>query len=330
MCGSQSAATDATIYQRCLGRNVLIFEIGSSLSELQTFINVFGCRFPGLYDQGNIVYQNYRVPHPEAPYPQDYIIDQEGNVAYWSDEYDPCEIIRVIDRLIGGTGVEVHLTPHNPPVQIPPTGGSFFYSVEIVNNDSSAFTLDGWINAILPNGGTYGPLVLRRGLNIPPGAVLVRELTQYVPAYAPAGNYTYCGNAGFYPDSVIASDDFPFLKLPGDNLPGACDSWELRGWDDDDYEIKPDLPYREGITLNASPNPFNAEVYLEYALPYDMVVELGMFDVKGRKVTELAGGFYPQGRHRVKWNADGIPSGIYFYRLKGESFTVTGKCLLLR
>lgn len=60
---------------------------------------MFGQRFLGLIDNQGI-YNTYRVPRPEAPYPQDYVIDQQGYVRYWSDEYDPQEIIRIIDRLL--------------------------------------------------------------------------------------------------------------------------------------------------------------------------------------------------------------------------------------
>jgi len=66
------------------------------------FIEVFGQRFIGLIDDQN-VYATYRVPYPEAPYPQDYIIDQQGIVRYWSDEYDPQEIMSVIDGLLATT-----------------------------------------------------------------------------------------------------------------------------------------------------------------------------------------------------------------------------------
>jgi hypothetical protein len=66
------------------------------------FIEVFGQRFIGLIDDQN-VYTTYRVPYPEAPYPQDYIIDQQGIVRYWSDEYDPQEIMSVIDGLLNTT-----------------------------------------------------------------------------------------------------------------------------------------------------------------------------------------------------------------------------------
>ena len=69
------------------------------MNQLQEFIQVFGQRFIGLVDNISL-YNTYRVPNPEAPYPQDYIIDQNGIVRYWSDEFDPQEIIKTIDGLL--------------------------------------------------------------------------------------------------------------------------------------------------------------------------------------------------------------------------------------
>jgi hypothetical protein len=85
---------------------VVIFEIGSTLTQLNSFILVFGQRFVGLVDPGSSLYQTYRVPNPAAPYPQDYIIDQNGIVRYWSDEYDPQRIIGIIDGLLETQGIE--------------------------------------------------------------------------------------------------------------------------------------------------------------------------------------------------------------------------------
>jgi hypothetical protein len=104
LCGPQAAATDGTIFARYDTSQVVIFEISSSAAELNEFIQVFGQRFIGLVDNQG-VYGTYRVPNPEAPYPQDYIIDQQGIVRYWSDEYDPQEIISVIDGLLA-TNIE--------------------------------------------------------------------------------------------------------------------------------------------------------------------------------------------------------------------------------
>lgn len=62
-------------------------------------------RFVGLVDPAGGVYQAWRVPQPQAPYPQDYIIDQSGVVRYWADRFDPQAVIATIDLLLG-TGVE--------------------------------------------------------------------------------------------------------------------------------------------------------------------------------------------------------------------------------
>jgi hypothetical protein len=83
---------------------VRIFAIGENISQMSEFRDVFGMRYVGLVDSSG-VYQAYRVPNPQAPYPQDYVIDQQGVVRYWSDQFDPQEVIGAIDRLLG-SGVE--------------------------------------------------------------------------------------------------------------------------------------------------------------------------------------------------------------------------------
>jgi hypothetical protein len=78
---------------------VRIFAIGENISQMSEFRDVFGMRCVGLVDSSG-VYAMYRVPNPRAPYPQDYVIDQQGVVQYWADQFDPQEVIRVIDRLL--------------------------------------------------------------------------------------------------------------------------------------------------------------------------------------------------------------------------------------
>ncbi len=90
-----------------------VFAIGADLSQLSEFRDVFGMRAVGLIDPSSSVYNSWRVPNPTAPYPQDYIIDQAGVVQYWSDQFDPWEVIRTIDRLLA-TGVQ-----ERPPLRSP-------------------------------------------------------------------------------------------------------------------------------------------------------------------------------------------------------------------
>jgi len=63
-------------------------------------------RFTGLEDGTGATYGAYGVPDPEAPYPRDYVIDQNGIVRHWSWEYDPQELIETIDGLLASTAVE--------------------------------------------------------------------------------------------------------------------------------------------------------------------------------------------------------------------------------
>jgi hypothetical protein len=78
------------------------------------------------------------------------------------------------------------------------------------------------------------------------------------------------------------------------------------------------------------PNPFNPSTTIEYSLPVDAHVRLTVFDARGRKAAVLADGHRPAGTHRVTWNAVGLPSGIYFYRITAGAFTATRKMCLLR
>jgi len=84
----------------------VIFEIATTLDMALSFRDVYGMRFVGLEDDEGAVYVTYRVPDPEAPYPQDFVIDQDGIIRYWSWEYDPQEVIATIERLLATSSAE--------------------------------------------------------------------------------------------------------------------------------------------------------------------------------------------------------------------------------
>ena len=55
-----------------------------------------------------------------------------------------------------------------------------------------------------------------------------------------------------------------------------------------------------------------------------------MYDVLGREIATLVNEVKHPGTYTVEWNAQGMPSGVYFYRLRAGSFVQTRKLLLLR
>ncbi|NLI16385.1 MAG: T9SS type A sorting domain-containing protein, partial [candidate division Zixibacteria bacterium] len=64
------------------------------------------------------------------------------------------------------------------------------------------------------------------------------------------------------------------------------------------------------------PNPFNSSTVIRYELPAVSQVKLDIYDILGRKVQTLLDMKEQAGPHRVIWNAEGYPSGVYFYRLQ--------------
>jgi hypothetical protein len=80
----------------------------------------------------------------------------------------------------------------------------------------------------------------------------------------------------------------------------------------------------------ATPNPFNPVTRISYYVPNESLVKLSVFDVKGRLLKSLVSGVQPMGEHMVQWDASGVASGIYFYRLEVGSFVQTRKMVLLK
>jgi len=81
---------------------------------------------------------------------------------------------------------------------------------------------------------------------------------------------------------------------------------------------------------DAYPNPFNPSTTLSFTLPEAAKVQLKIYDLSGREVAALVNGTISAGEHRVEWNAEGMPSGTYFYSLSAPGFTSTKKLLLLK
>jgi hypothetical protein len=78
------------------------------------------------------------------------------------------------------------------------------------------------------------------------------------------------------------------------------------------------------------PNPFNPTTVIRYVLPVASHVTLNIYDMLGREVSVLLNERRDAGVHEVKFDATGLSSGVYFYRLAAGSFVQTRKLLLLK
>jgi hypothetical protein len=71
--------------------------------------------------------------------------------------------------------------------------------------------------------------------------------------------------------------------------------------------------------VKISPNPFNSSVALRFEMRDASPVDLIIYDITGKEVCRLASGNSQLGANEVIWNAEGMPSGIYFARLSAVS-----------
>ena len=94
------------------------------------------------------------------------------------------------------------------------------------------------------------------------------------------------------------------------------------------------LPERYELGQN-TPNPFNPNTVIVFAVPRPAEVRVEVFNVLGQKVKTLANEFSKAGYKRVEWdgtddNGSSVASGVYLYRMTAGDFSETKKMLLLK
>jgi hypothetical protein len=81
---------------------------------------------------------------------------------------------------------------------------------------------------------------------------------------------------------------------------------------------------------NPYPNPFNPMVTVEYTLPRNGPVEIQVYNVAGKLVSEIFSGRQSEGKYVARWEAASYPSGVYLIRVRTSDGIAMKKCLLLK
>lgn len=168
--------------------------------------------------------------------------------------------------------------------------------------------------------------------DIKPATVTVQKsLTVYVRA----GHFFNCIN--FYFDYAQTTHDVNYTFAPDIGIVqiyGPTRSeYLLRAVIDgrvtEDIADQSSLPISFNLQQNY-PNPFNPATVIRYELPVACPVEVTVCDVIGRGVATLVDEVQRAGEYSLYWNARGIPSGVYYYRLRAGEFSATKKMILVR
>jgi len=78
------------------------------------------------------------------------------------------------------------------------------------------------------------------------------------------------------------------------------------------------------------PNPFNPTTSIEFDIPKSENVTLSIYDISGKKISDLINNKLNAGHYQVSWNASAYSSGIYIYKLTTSSYTDTKRMVLVK
>jgi parallel beta-helix repeat protein len=94
-------------------------------------------------------------------------------------------------------------------------------------------------------------------------------------------------------------------------------------------EPSPVVPVSFDLEQNY-PNPFNPITTICYAIPKPCFVDVKIYNLLGEEIATLVNEEKPAGEYRLLWDASGLPSGLYLYRIQAGDFVQTKKVVLLK
>ena len=131
------------------------------------------------------------------------------------------------------------------------------------------------------------------------------------------GNIIY--SAGGYTNTGVGTTE----RVTFDLIDGPCQN--MVGINNNENGIP------EGFVLNQNyPNPFNPETKISFSLPEASFVKMLVTDITGKEVKTLLNKLYTAGNHSIGFNAENLPSGVYFYTITAGEFKDTKKMLLVK
>ncbi len=212
------------------------------------------------------------------------------------------------------------------------SGGSLTFDIFVDNLEPDPVDFEAWL-AVEYEGGTPTTLLMRTFFDFQPTWMINRPGMYYpVPQTWAAGNYNFWGRVGVEPLTVWDESSFPFVKLGTDYLSGFIPDPVDGAPNPFDEIIKTGT--REApsqfVLNNAYPNPFNPSTAISYQLSANSFVNLSVYDISGRLVAELVNGWRNAGVHEVTFDASGLASGMYFYRIEAGDYSSVRKMVLVK
>jgi hypothetical protein len=132
-----------------------------------------------------------------------------------------------------------------------------------------------------------------------------------------------------YVDETVTPGEW-YYKLKQVDLDGSFSYSEVQHVTVTLTSVDPAEVPTEAMLAQNFPNPFNPTTMIKYGLPERAHVTLTVYNTLGQPVATLVNGEIAPGYHVVQFDAKGLASGVYFYKIVAGNFMQTNKLLLLR
>jgi len=96
-----------------------------------------------------------------------------------------------------------------------------------------------------------------------------------------------------------------------------------------EVNIDVELPLEYALEQNY-PNPFNPSTTINYSIPEDGFVKLAVYNLLGQEIATLVNSFQKADRYDVSFNASGLSSGVYVYKIEATNFSASKKLVLMK
>jgi hypothetical protein len=93
--------------------------------------------------------------------------------------------------------------------------------------------------------------------------------------------------------------------------------------------LSEDIPLHYKLEQNY-PNPFNPTTTIRFSIPDRRHVRFTVYDLLGREVSQLFDEEMEAGWYSVVYDAAGLASGVYHYRLEAGSYICTKRFILIK
>ena len=93
--------------------------------------------------------------------------------------------------------------------------------------------------------------------------------------------------------------------------------------------ISSEIPSDHTLMQNY-PNPFNPSTKINFSVKNQGLVKLTVYNLLGETIEKLVNETLTAGTYEYTFEAKGLPSGIYFYRLETDNFSITKQMVLIK